>query len=462
VGGLSLPNQNGVYGTQGVAAAGNQPGSRRDATGWVGQDGKMYMFGGLGLAATGATLGDLSDLWSYDPVGAQWTWLKGVNTLNASGVYGTLNTPAPGNLPGARSAGSGWITVDGDLWLVAGFKASNQSFDDVWIYDIASNTWTWKLGSAGLLSQPGVYGTQGTASPANKPGGRFTPSTWVTLNGTLWIFGGGGADAFGNTGRLSDLWSYGIPNPSGTPYGDVMPEQFPSDLIVNSDPSASDATAGTMAYVPVSGRLTGSDADGDRLLFGVASASITSEGTLTLNQDGTWTYTPAPGFTGMASFQFQAADNYGGESPVRSLRISVTTNPADSDGDGIADAYEQSIWGSIASTDGEGDSDLDGQSNYFEFLAGTNPLDASQHLSTAPAIGGTSTTSGTIKLQLNHVRPGVNYHLEASGDLEMWRRIGTFNFNAAGSAEIEDPAPSAGSSKFYRINLEATPAVILP
>ena len=35
----------------------------------------------------------------------------------------------------------------------------------------------------------------------------------------------------------------------------------------------------------------------------------------------------------------QASDYYGGESPVRSLVITVLTNPADSDNDGIADTY---------------------------------------------------------------------------------------------------------------------------
>jgi N-acetylneuraminic acid mutarotase len=460
--GSNTPNINGTYGTQGTPSAANTPGSRRDATGWTASDGTLWLFGGLGLPASGTTAGDMSDLWRYDPVSGEWTWIKGVNTLNAVGVYGTQNTPAPGNLPSARSAGSGWITVDGDLWLVGGFKNSGLTYDDVWIYDIASNQWTWKLGSAGLLNQPGVYGTQGTAAPANKPGGRFTPSTWVTLNGSLWIFGGGGADAFGNTGRMSDLWRYSIPKPAGATYDEGTPDAFPSDLIVNGDPNANDATAGTMAYVPVSGKLTGTDPDGDRLLFSSAGSTTLSQGTLTLNKDGTWTYTPAYGFTGVASFQFKAADNYGGESSVKSLVISVITNPADSDGDGIADAYEQSIWGSLAAADGDGDADLDGQSNYFEFLAGTNPLDGNETLSTSPTVTGTTSASGHVQLQLNHVRPGVNYHLETSSDLDAWTRLGTFTFDVSGSATIEDPTPSTGAPKFYRMSLEATPAIVVP
>jgi VCBS repeat-containing protein len=312
------------------------------------------------------------------------------------------------------------------------------------------------------LSVPGVYGTKGVAAAANQPGGRFTPSTWVTLNGSLWIFGGGGADSFGNTGRMSDLWTHAIPSPSGTPYQDAMPDDFPDSLIVNAAPSASDATAGTVAYVPVSGQLNGMDADGDRILFSAAGATTISQGTLTLNEDGTWTYTPANGFTGVATFQFKAADNYGGQSEVSTLVISVSTNPADSDGDGMADEFERRVWGDLASADADGDADLDGQSNYFEFLAGTSPLDSGERLDTSPTVSGMSGRNGSVQLQLNHVRPGVNYHLETSVDLEVWSRIGTFTFDAPGSATIEDPVPSTGVPKFYRMSLEATPAVILP
>ncbi|GEP45379.1 choice-of-anchor D domain-containing protein [Brevifollis gellanilyticus] len=462
VGGSSTPNQNGVYGTQGTAAAGNMPGSRRDATAWTALDGTLWLFGGLGLPESGAVAADMSDLWSYDPVSGNWTWRKGVKTTGATGVYGTINMPASTNLPGARSAGSGWVTVDGDLWLVAGFKDSGLGFDDVWIYDVATNQWTWKLGSEGLLSQTGVYGTQGEPDAANKPGGRFTPSTWVTLNGTLWIFGGGGADGLGGTGRLSDLWSYGIPMPNGAINDSGSLAAFPDSLILNAAPTAGDATAGTMAYVPVSGQLTGEDADGDPIKFNSAGATAGSKGTLTLNADGTWTYTPAYGFTGLASFQFKANDNYGGVSSVKTLIISVIPNPADSDGDGIADAFEQQMWGSLATADGEGDADLDGQSNYFEFLAGTNPLDGGERLGTTPTIGGVGTANGGVLLQLNHVRPGVNYHLETSADLEAWSRIGTFTFDAAGSATLEDPTPATGAPRFYRMSLEATPAVIVP
>jgi len=453
VSGSSTTNSNGTY--TALNAAGT-PSARRDATTWVANDGTLWLFGGRGLSASGATLGDMSDVWRYNTATNVWTWISGPSTHGAAGTYTALNSPGT---PAARSGGSGWRTVDGKFWLVGGFKNSADPLNDVWIYNPATNVWTWKLGSSTPYAT-GTYGTLGEASATNQPSARFTPSTWVTLNGDLWLFGGGGMDGLGGTGRMSDLWSYGIPNPVGAPY-EPIPDPFPDSMIVNADPSAFDATAETMSYVPVSGQLTGFDADRDPLTFSAAGNTI-SQGILTLNPDGTWTYTPAPGFTGSAAFQFKASDNYGGESAVRTLVITVSTNLADSDGDGIADGYEYQQWGSLASADGEGDADLDGQSNYFEFLAGTDPLDAGERLDTAPSVAGAGSANGSIKLSLTHVRPGVNYHLETSTDLDVWTRLGTFTFSVAGAAEIEDPAPATGAPKFYRMNLEATPAVILP
>jgi VCBS repeat-containing protein len=440
----------GTYGTQGTADAANVPGARRDATGgWVGADGSLWMFGGLGLPASGAA-GNLNDLWKYDRTLGQWTWVKGGDSINPVGVYGTQGTPDAANTPGGRSGGSGWVTV------VGGFTDSRTIQSDVWIYDSSTNEWVWTLG-ANTNNARGVYGTLGVADPANQPGARFTPGTWVTLNGALWIFGGGGTDAFGSSGRLSDLWSYSIPPPAGAPLLPA-PEPFPDSFTINADPSANNASAGTMAYVPVSGQLTGKDADGDIILFGTDGTTL-SHGTLTLQSNGQWTYAPALGYVGTDTFTFRASDYYGGQSPTRTLTITVATNPADADNDGIADSYEQGTFGSTGA-DALGDADGDGQSNYFEYLAGTNPVDSAQTLTTAPSIAaGASANGGSFKLDLSHVRPGVNYHLETSSDLDVWNRIGTFTFSVSGSATIEDPTAPTGQPAFYRISLEA-PALL--
>ena len=58
--------QPGVYGTLGVAAAGNIPGGREAASGWTDSSGNLWLFGGYGYDASG-NLGYLNDLWKVPP-----------------------------------------------------------------------------------------------------------------------------------------------------------------------------------------------------------------------------------------------------------------------------------------------------------------------------------------------------------------------------------------------------------
>lgn len=64
IGGSNITNQPGTYGTQGVAAPGNVPGQRYNATGWTDPSGKLWLFGG-GIYLSGG--GSFNDLWEYQP-----------------------------------------------------------------------------------------------------------------------------------------------------------------------------------------------------------------------------------------------------------------------------------------------------------------------------------------------------------------------------------------------------------
>ena len=66
VGGSNAGSQKGTYGVKGTAAAGNTPGSRYGALGWMDVSGKIWLFGGNGVGSTVAT-GNLDDLWTFTP-----------------------------------------------------------------------------------------------------------------------------------------------------------------------------------------------------------------------------------------------------------------------------------------------------------------------------------------------------------------------------------------------------------
>jgi len=60
--------------------------------------------------------------------------------------------------------------------------------------------------------------------------------------------------------------------------------------------------------------------------------------------------------------------------------IKLGTGPADSDGDGLPDAWELFYFGNPTNGTASIDSDGDGADNFAEYVAGTLPLDASSYL----------------------------------------------------------------------------------
>src|ERR1039458_3561341 len=86
----------GVYGTPGVAAAGNVPGGRACAASWIDSGGNLWLFGGTGPDWSGR-LGILNDLWEFNPANKEWTWLSGSYLVGEPGIYGTLGVATAGN-----------------------------------------------------------------------------------------------------------------------------------------------------------------------------------------------------------------------------------------------------------------------------------------------------------------------------------------------------------------------------
>lgn len=207
--------QQGVYGTLGVGAPANKPGSRSSSISWNDAAGNLYLFGGFGYDKNGL-LGYLNDLWKYDIGASQWTWISGSNLCYQTANYGTLNIAAPGNVPGARFGATGWSDVNGNIWLFGGFGVTTNStsaayLNDLWIYDIANGQWTWAGGSS-TGNQNGTYGSQSVSSPGNIPGSRKFCMRWQDANGNFYLFGGEGYDAAttSTTGLLNDLWKYNV------------------------------------------------------------------------------------------------------------------------------------------------------------------------------------------------------------------------------------------------------------
>ncbi len=199
LGALYSMGQVGVYGTQGQASTSNIPGGRWASSGWLDGSGRLWLFGGSGYYNTSSVV-LFNDLWVFDPTAKTWTWVTGSNMPSATGQYGTMGTA--GNTPGARDGAVSWTDSQHNFWLFGGI-----SFNDLWEFSPATNNWTWVGGSN---TSPGyaTYGSMGTASSANIPGGRGQAVGWVGGNGSFWLFGGSGYIYANSQGSLNDLWKY--------------------------------------------------------------------------------------------------------------------------------------------------------------------------------------------------------------------------------------------------------------
>jgi len=255
-----------VYGTLGTPAAGNIPGGRSGAVSWTDSSGNFWLFGGDGLDSVG-NIDNLNDLWEFNPTNNQWAWMSGSNTVDNPGVYGCDYAefcPLSANVPGSRTAASGWKDATGNLWLFGGNGEDGIGHDgdlnDLWEFSPSTSLWTWMRGTRALVcngpfcyAPAGVYGTLGTATPANFPEGRYNASAWTVSGGNFWLFGGYGADASDGSGELNDLWSFQPPGPAptaaATPTFSLASGTYPTAQIV----TISDATAGAAIYYSTNG-----------------------------------------------------------------------------------------------------------------------------------------------------------------------------------------------------------------
>ena len=141
--GPSRTDQRGIYGALGVEDPNNTPGSRKGATGSVDALGQLYLFGGHGRDSASREE-YLNDLWRYDPVTGNWTWLSGSSVEHELGTYGMLGIAYPENRPGGRLGALSWMDATDGFWFFGGFGYDSSGsigpswseLNDFWCYDL--------------------------------------------------------------------------------------------------------------------------------------------------------------------------------------------------------------------------------------------------------------------------------------------------------------------------------------
>lgn len=201
-----------VYGTKGVADAANDPGSRTGAASWIDGDGRLWLFGGsAGMWLAYDKL--QSDLWKFDPLTLEWTWVSGANTMVQPGAYGTKGIGGVSYIPGARECAVSWIDPSGKFWLFGGYgyDATGKAgyLNDLWTFDPATLEWTWVSGSNLRNPTSFFFGSKGELAPTAGPPGRTRAASWTDAAGNLWVFGGEVLFSSVNSPWIyNDLWRY--------------------------------------------------------------------------------------------------------------------------------------------------------------------------------------------------------------------------------------------------------------
>lgn len=193
------------YGTKGVAASSNQPGTRNECkTGWL-KDNKLWFFGGRDDLHK-----EYNDLWNYDLGTNLWTWVNGPSVPWDQGNYGMLGVPSPSNRPHCRWTHSRWQDEKYFYLFGGSYINSGDYFNDVWRYDPNENEWTWISGT-NLVDDLGTFGLQCEANKSFVPISReenTTPIRPNTDNNAFWTFGGFHGPNASDVDPLNDLWIF--------------------------------------------------------------------------------------------------------------------------------------------------------------------------------------------------------------------------------------------------------------
>ena len=105
---------------------------------------------------------------------------------------------------------------------------------------------------------------------------------------------------------------------------------------------------------PVNGKITATDADGDPLTY--ATTTPPAHGTVVVNPDGTYTYTPAKDYNGPDSFVITVSDGNGGNIPVTiNVTITAVNDAPVAISPGVTTAEDTPVNGKITATDADGD-----------------------------------------------------------------------------------------------------------
>ncbi|MGR3794945.1 Ig-like domain-containing protein [Vannielia sp. SX4] len=284
---------------------------------------------------------------------------EGVAVIGADGVLELQSASGNYDVWNSISASRAMQAVaDTDFQLVAGFlsvpteKYQSQGFliiadDDNWIR-LDTHTDGNKMYAFAASSQNGTPSAEFQVEIADEQSAFLrmtrTGDTWqfeTSADGVSWTVAGSFTHALTVTEAGLFAGNYNAPggftavvdffentaSPIVDEDGSVIP--------VNTAPVATDDTISTAAdtevVIDVAADLLANDTDADGDSLTLASIGTPANGSLSDNGDGTYSYTPNPGFTGTDSFEYTVSDDMDVSTATVTISVAGPQSPPESD-----------------------------------------------------------------------------------------------------------------------------------
>lgn len=313
--------------------------------------------------------------------------------------------------------------------------------------------------------QPSHYNTAvslASPAPAGPYGALLSVFNGIAANGTWKLFVNDHDN--GDSGSVSGGWSVSVTastplctdtsaNLSVTAGGYPSPVAGGQNLafeftVENLGPSHA---AGVALACPLPGGATFVSATSTLGSCTQAGSTVTANiGTLSNGAKATVkiVVSTAPAFGGSLACTATASSNQADPAAGNNSQTAAVTVQADSDGDGLPDAFETLYFGNATGGNPTLDADGDGLTNLHEFQAGTNPADANSSL----RVSAFTLSGGAAHVTFGSVS-GRRYQVEGRDSLltGQWTTLWD-NIIGTGAPIIFDDAGATGlPARFYRL-----------
>ncbi|PMO95977.1 Ig-like domain-containing protein [Vibrio splendidus] len=174
---------------------------------------------------------------------------------------------------------------------------------------------------------------------------------------------------------------------------------------INDSPVGEDVSVTTDEDTPVSGSLTATDADNDQLTFSKGTEPL--NGSVVVDENGNWTYTPDENYNGSDSFTVVVDDGQGGTDTITvDVGVTPVNDQSSFDAQTVTYAENQVVDAVVGTLSG---SDLDGVTKYeFKHSDGTLSTTSEDGFYSVDAAGNISITAAGVAAEVNDFEQGTS------------------------------------------------------